>query len=147
MAPIKTWIYELSKEQLTEIIASHGIDTSGNLDELRARMRNYVETHPEKFAVAPITTTRQVNTAPTLTLPLATSPCLPPPPSPYRITEEPRDNHAKILNQIRKWGCQFDEREPVTFLERVEELREGYRYSTEQILAGMPELLRGEALL
>src|SRR5436190_7230354 len=104
MAPTKAWIYELSKEQLIEIIASHGIDTSGNFDELRARMRNYVGTHPEKFAVAPITTTRQVNTAPTLTLPSATSPCLPPPLSPYRITEEPRDNHAKILNQIRKWG-------------------------------------------
>ena len=48
---------------------------------------------------------------------------------------------------MRKWGCQFDGRDPVAFLERVEELREGYGYTGEQLLRGLPEILRGDALL
>ena len=155
MSPNKSWIYESTKEQLITIAGSYGIDTSGKLDEIRARMSRYVEAHPEKFATPPIPTmTSQprtpmsgVNVLPTLAIPPATSPCLPAPPTPLLMTEEPRDNHAKILNQIRKWGCPFDGRDPVAFLERVEELREGYRYSGEQLLSGLPELLRSDVLL
>ena len=155
MAPIKSWIYEFSKEQLVAVAASYGMDTSGRLDEIRARMSLYVDSHPEKFAIAPIppsanrsrTPVNGVDPPPALSIPTATSPYLPLLPAAMLVADESRDNYAKILNQIRKWGCHFDERDPVAFLERVEELREGYRYSEAQLLAGLPELLRGDALL
>jgi hypothetical protein len=51
------------------------------------------------------------------------------------------------MDQIRKWGCHFEGKDPVTFLERVEELQAGYGYSGAQMLLGLPELLRGEPLL
>ena len=70
-----------------------------------------------------------------------------PPPMPMTIHSERQESHAKSLNQIRKWGCHFDGRDPVAFLECVDELREGYGYTGEQLLRGIPELLRGDALL
>jgi hypothetical protein len=54
---------------------------------------------------------------------------------------------TKMLNQIRKWGQQFDGKDPLSFLERIEELRRGYGYEDEQLLLGLPELLKGDALL
>jgi len=51
------------------------------------------------------------------------------------------------MNQIRKWGCHFDGRDPLSFLERVGELQRQYQFSNELILDGLPELLRGKALL
>jgi len=50
------------------------------------------------------------------------------------------------MNQIRKWGCHFDGRDPLSFLERIEELQLQYRYTDELMLAGLPELLRGDAI-
>jgi len=50
------------------------------------------------------------------------------------------------MNQIKKWGCHFDGRDPLSFLERVNELHRQYRYSDEIIMDGLPELLQGEVL-
>jgi len=60
--------------------------------------------------------------------------------------ESPHSDMAKVINQIRKWGCYFDGKDPLSFLERVEELQQGYGFSGEQLLMGLPELLRGETL-
>lgn len=35
---------------------------------------------------------------------------------------------GKTINQIRKWGCHFDIRDPAAFLERVGELRHAYGF-------------------
>lgn len=51
------------------------------------------------------------------------------------------------LNQIRKWRCHFDGKDPHAFLERVEELRHMYDIHGVSLIAGLPELLRGDALL
>ncbi|XP_014469758.1 PREDICTED: uncharacterized protein LOC106741871 [Dinoponera quadriceps] len=48
---------------------------------------------------------------------------------------------------MRKWGCAFYGRDSLTFLERVEELNEGYGFSERDLLRGLPELLRGDSLL
>lgn len=37
---------------------------------------------------------------------------------------------GKTINQIRKWGCHFDGRDPAAFLERVGELRQAYGFTT-----------------
>lgn len=56
------------------------------------------------------------------------------------------------MNQIRKWGCHFDERDPAAFIERLLKLRDGvkvkdYHFSGAQLLRGLLELLRDDALL
>lgn len=53
----------------------------------------------------------------------------------------------KVINQIRKWGHHFDGKDPIAFLERTEELRLSYGLEANQLLLGLPELLRGDALL
>lgn len=54
---------------------------------------------------------------------------------------------AETMTQIRKWGCQFDGRDALSFLERIEELRIGCGFTQDQILIGLPVLLKGEPLL
>jgi hypothetical protein len=51
------------------------------------------------------------------------------------------------MSQMRKWGIHFDGKDPWGFLERITELKEAYEYTDRQILAGLPELLKGDALL
>jgi len=59
-----------------------------------------------------------------------------------------RMDMTKIINQIRKWSCYFDGKAFLSFLEIVEELRQGYGFSGDQLLMGLlPELSRGETLL
>ena len=57
-----------------------------------------------------------------------------------------RSDPARTMDQIRKC-CFFDGKDPLAFLERIEELRTCYGFSEAQLLLGLPELLRGEPLL
>ncbi|XP_039303909.1 activity-regulated cytoskeleton associated protein 2-like [Solenopsis invicta] len=66
-------------------------------------------------------------------------------PEPTAPTES--EPPAKVMNQIRKWGCHFDGKDPVSFLERIEELQAEYGYDGALLLRGLPEMLRGDALL
>jgi len=81
------------------------------------------------------------NPPPALLIP-PTSP-LPPPPAELASGT----SHSKAMNQIRKWGCHFDGRDPLSFLERVNELQRKYHFTDELMLDGLPELLRGKAIL
>jgi len=54
---------------------------------------------------------------------------------------------ATILNQIRKWGLHFDGKDPLAFLERLDELKLAYGFLDDSLLLGLPEPLRGDSLL
>lgn len=55
---------------------------------------------------------------------------------------------ATLCNTVRKWNLRFDgRRDPVSFLERLEELTETYNLASDEILKVMPEILTGTALL
>jgi len=54
---------------------------------------------------------------------------------------------GETMNLVRKWGCCFTGKDPLAFLERVEELRSAYGLSNEQMLRCLPELISGEPLL
>ncbi|KMQ87934.1 hypothetical protein RF55_12658 [Lasius niger] len=137
---MKTWLYELSKERISAFAVACGIDTTGTLDEIRARVRQYIDEHPGEF--------NSPGPAPTDVRPPPQIAVAPPTPDHSFAESEPAStNTAKTLNQIRKWGCHFDGRDPLAFLERIEELREGYGYSEDQLLRGLPELLKGDTLL
>ena len=47
---------------------------------------------------------------------------------------------------MRKWNCYFGGKDVYSFLERVEELRLSYGLKEGQLLQGLSELLRGDAL-
>jgi len=131
---MKRWIYQLNKEEAVREAKNRGLDPTGNLDDLRARLSRHAS---ESITMLPLGKSDSVaNLAPASGKPPAP---LPPP----AATD---DGHAKCMNQIRKWGCHFDGRDPLSFLERVEELQQQYRYADELMLAGLPELLRGEAI-
>lgn len=55
---------------------------------------------------------------------------------------------SALCDLVRKWNLRFDgRRDAVSFLERLEELREAYSLMPEEVLKAMPELLHGQALL
>jgi len=54
---------------------------------------------------------------------------------------------GETMNLVRKWGCHFTGKDPLAFLERIEELRSGYGLTNEQLLRCLPELIAGEPLL
>lgn len=55
---------------------------------------------------------------------------------------------ASVCNLVRKWNIHFDgKRDPVSFIERLEELKEAYKVNGEDLLRALPELFQGSALL
>lgn len=63
-----------------------------------------------------------------------------------RVAPAPLDG-SQVIKQIQKWGCHFDGHDPFAFIERLEEIWTGHRYPEVSMLLGLPELLRGDALL
>uniref|UniRef100_A0A1Y1KP35 CCHC-type domain-containing protein n=1 Tax=Photinus pyralis TaxID=7054 RepID=A0A1Y1KP35_PHOPY len=55
---------------------------------------------------------------------------------------------AELCDKVRKWGVKFDGRtDPLSFLERLEELQACYQLSDNDLLSALPELLKDKALL
>ncbi|XP_024879264.1 uncharacterized protein LOC112459414 [Temnothorax curvispinosus] len=124
-----SWINRLSKAEVTAELEKLGIDPSGTLDALRARLRDFVIANPE-YEYPAGEDDRKITMD-----------------DERRSIDSTTPDPAKVMDQIRKWGCHFDGKDPLAFLERVEELRQGYGYSGDQLLLGLPELLRGDTLL
>jgi len=133
---MKGWIYTLPKAQLAVILRSYDLDDSGLLDELRRRKSNFVDTNPDEFD--PPGGETSAGAAPCITVTT---------PNQHEHAVEAPATDAKVINQIRKWGCHFDGRDPAAFLERLRELRDGYGISGPQMLKGLPEMLKGDTLL
>jgi len=142
---MKSWIYRLNKPQAICEAEKRKLDISGTLDDIRRRLSLYIDEHPGMTETEPMTAIpgggMGLNPAPRLQI-SPPSPLLPPPPE----SMENNTMHGKCMNQIRKWGCHFDGRDPLSFLERVAELQRQYRYTDAIMLDGVPELLRGKAL-
>ena len=169
-----SWIYKLKKEGLVAVLERYHIDTDGVMDDLRQRLVNYAKSNPGEFPPDIVDQYLREFTEEKANQPLKENQPKTPTterPAPlttdirpdYRSSEgsgvwpitttgmsyplPPHENEtAKRLDQIRKWNCHFDGRDLQTFLERVSELRTAYRFSPEQTLQGVPEMLRGEAL-
>lgn len=119
---MKAWIQKLSKEQVISELSARNLPTEGTMDELRQRMRHFVDINP---------TSRSTSNA-------------------TMVEETPRATEldtGEAFNQLRKWGLQFDGRDPLGFLEQVEELCDAAGFPQELLLKGLPIFLKGEALL
>lgn len=63
-------------------------------------------------------------------------------------TKQTEHDASSICNIVRKWNLRFDGRkDPISFLERLDELTECYSMNQDDILKALPELLTGPALL
>lgn len=67
---------------------------------------------------------------------------IPPRPVPPDTSET-----SHVIDLPHKWECRFKGKDPVAFFERIEELQDAYGLSAAQMVVGLPELLRGDALL
>lgn len=113
------WIYKLKKDELQTELNKYGLNSTGTVDELRQRLANFA-----KGATKNDPTTSPV-----------------PPVTPVT-------SNINVLDQVRKWNTRFDGKsDPVSFLERIQELREGYAFTDEQMLQAVPELLQNKALM
>ncbi len=64
------------------------------------------------------------------------------------VTNTVNHNTDSICSLVRKWNVRFDGyKDPVLFLERLEELMESYRLDSSEVIKALPELLYGTALL
>lgn len=140
---MKSWIYQRTKDQLVQELDGLGIDSSGTLDDLRRRLSRYVSKNPE-YAPKHTEMCSDDETETTIASAPEAAPAAASGPAPTDLSDS---DPARAMNQIRKWGCHFDGRDPLAFLERVAELRQAYVVSPEQLLLGLPELLRGDSLL
>lgn len=58
------------------------------------------------------------------------------------------DSASSVCNIVRKWNVRFDGyRDPISFLERLDELMGAYNVPGTDLLKALPELLTGTALL
>src|SRR5436190_24379350 len=98
---MKSWIQTLSKDKLARFAAIYEIDTSGTLDDIRQRVRAYIDEHAEEFprdAPPPRAGGSREDFRTTVA----------PPVTPFEFKDMRVTNDANILNQIRKRGCHFD---------------------------------------
>lgn len=134
------WIYKLNKEELIKEAEKLELDSGGSVDELRKRISAYYRTAfssqdqvkklKEELEVlklnlqrAPVGDTTVVNSHNT-----------------YEV-------QVAYLNQVRKWNIRFNgKRNPVEFLENIQELKDRYGISEDNMLNALPELLLDTAL-
>lgn len=143
---MSSWIHNLSKEQVLRLIHQHGLDPTAQLDLLRRRLRQFAAAHPNVIrnpdTPDPSTETKANRNRMPADEEAGTSAG-----TIREITATDTMDRMKLINQMRKWGHHFDGKDPLAFLERAEELRLGYGLEADQLLQGLPEMLRGDALL
>jgi len=132
----------LKKPQIIFEAERCNLNTSGIVNDIRRRLSQHLDEHLEISGMNPTHTAVGPSPPPALLIPPIS-----PLSSPLPAVLDNGTSHSKAMNQIRKWGCHFDGRDPLSFLERVMELQRQYHFSNKLILDGLPELLRGKALL
>lgn len=139
--PRTSWIYTLKSDQLKEELKKFGLPLTGKMRDHRRTLSSFIK---GDFQL-PVLQKTSDSAKPALGL-------LPGQPSGSSTVAETVSPIAKhdlsICNTVRKWNLNFDgDKDVVLFLERLNELREAYDTTPEQLLGALPELLKGKALL
>lgn len=117
------WIYKLRKEEFITELGNRGKPTEGNVEELRTKLVNEIRSAKKKN-IEPLPVGQTVNTD---------------------MTKE--DIYGQ-MDAIRKWGLHYDgSRDPIEFLERIEELQTAYEIQDNVMLRALPETMKGKAIL
>lgn len=138
------WVYRLKKRPLTGELLTRGIPPKGSVQEMRAKLCEYLSTHETH------TSTRDIHSS-TRHQPEPRNPAVTPSQHhdrPQVPRAMPHTTAGQTCDLVRKWGLKFDGVEGVVgFIERLSELRTAYGFSEESLLVAIPELLKGKALL
>ncbi|XP_044766949.1 uncharacterized protein LOC123322930 [Coccinella septempunctata] len=120
-----SWIYKLRKEELEVELDKFHLRRDGTVDEMRKRLAKFIKNG-------------QATPNPTIHLAPPVFPTPPPQNTP---------SHADPVD-LHKYGVSFDGlQDPAAFLERIEEVRHQLNLDPERILAGLPQILTGDASL
>lgn len=147
------WVYRLNRQQLIEQLGVVNESTTGNVRTLRQRLVSYMR---RKFIPVHETTSAEKKTSQTQEEEnLNSQNRWQSQMSSYpnrELKDEFTDRHhvdqASICNKVRKWNHVFSgTQEPVSYLERLQELQEAYGVHGSQLLYALPELLTGQASL
>jgi hypothetical protein len=126
-----SWVYKLNKEALTAMLSGLGLEATGTVEELRRRLTKFLR---DRAAETVVPAEEPATSVPVQTQVLATSA---PVSTPERSSRPVR---------MQDWRVTFNgKRDPVAFLERVEELCESDGVDSDQLLPHLPGLLQGEA--
>jgi hypothetical protein len=170
----KKWIYNVPKEPLQEILREFGIESSGTVDELRKSLSVFM-TSPDltdgvSERLCALEERWSRNVSPNLRPPLIPShgsisidqgitaskaaekkPITPEPDcvgvEAARCFERRTVSYSEVMDTVRKWSCRYDGgKDPINFIERIEELAEAYELPKNSLPRTMPELLKDRAL-
>lgn len=121
------WVYELSKVELARHLRQFQLDTRGTVDEMRRRFVQFIRRGHETELVDDPLIEDEID--------------------PERQSVSLSDKRTYI-ESIRKTGLCFDgTSDPISFLEKLDEIQGGYEIPLEQVLLALPIMLKGKALL
>lgn len=138
------WVYKLQKRPLIGELASRGLNTKGNVAEMRARLVEYLREHPDSDSRKEKADTSLSSGG----LSRHKSPLVDKHEQLEQQSRMPQTSAGQTCDLVRKWGLKFDGVEGVVgFIERLIELKTAYKFSEDNLLIAIPELLKGKALL
>lgn len=118
------WVYRLRQTDIRAELESRGLVSTGKLSELRARLVDHLRTA--------VTETTNIQDQSNVTL----GPVIP--------TQPQEDKDLRALDIIRKWGIHYDgSRDPIEFLESVNELKDCYNIQNKHLVQALPIILKG----
>lgn len=144
------WVYTLKKEDLALELRKYHLETGGNVNEMRARLVLFLRTGEGQItAPDPLEKPAQTTDGDKITTGGRQSALITPPAAmtlpPAAMALPPR---AQVCDAVRKWGIRFDgNTDPISFLERIEELTKCYQFNPHDLLVALPELLKEKVLL
>lgn len=169
-----SWAYTLRKEELMTYLNEAGMDSTGNVEEMRKRYAGYLGTTHEPEELQKLLQLQEKHEQSTSDGKMQTPLKIP------KVVIHTVDNHenngyqtplgglpinngasATILapngsgpdlkssaDQVRKWGVKFNgDTDPLEFMERIEELVRMYSVHRDTMPIMMPEVLVGKALV
>lgn len=119
-----SWIYSLKKPQLPEELKKFGLPASHKVSDGRKILASFIkgEYKPSEAAPPPGTV---ANTS---------------------AASVSNNDKSSLCNIVRKWNFTLDgQKDWVSFLKRLEELRESYQIKPDYLLQALPELLKDNA--
>lgn len=146
----RSFINQMRKDDLCTGLKELGLDDQGTVDELRARLRKYLDKEdlPTNHVVFINELRSKYDTTDVTKELKVPTPCISRSASSMPDYGKQMSCHAEICNKVRKWGVKYDgKKESLCFLELIEELATCYSISKTNLLNYMPELLKGDALL
>jgi hypothetical protein len=127
------WIYSLNRDELVQEMHKFGLPTEGTVPELTTTLSTFL-----KEGIRP--------NPPTLRTEPGGSQESEPHERTVIVHHQPSPWH--VCDTVRRWNVKYNgETDAIAFLERLEELIEAYKFTHEDLLTALPQLLSDKALL